>query len=209
MEVLYCHELYIFRKIVRFMPVSWVCEYSIVKGFVCTLLVYLRKSRSFCSLFFRFVLQYTFLFLEPDCLKTLVYNQCIFKNDVQFRMRNVHDFWIYVCYYTCTYKRKVYTVWTVNDVIGRIRIHIPWIYIDIYLFGYISLKTGIYWYLSHRYTTQNVIDGPQYMLKLIYSEKATKFCEISTNYLSYVVPVKSKVKISQNFVAFSEYMNFK
>ena len=24
----------------------------------------------------------------------------------------------------------------------------------------------------------------------------------------YVVPVKSKVKISQNFVAFSEYMNF-
>ena len=27
--------------------------------------------------------------------------------------------------------------------------------------------------------------------------------------MSYVVPVKSKVKISQNFVAFSEYMNFK
>ena len=26
--------------------------------------------------------------------------------------------------------------------------------------------------------------------------------------MSYVVPVKSKVKISQNFVAFSEYMNF-
>ena len=25
---------------------------------------------------------------------------------------------------------------------------------------------------------------------------------------SYVVPVKSKVKISQNFVTFSEYMNF-
>ena len=25
----------------------------------------------------------------------------------------------------------------------------------------------------------------------------------------YLVPVKSKVKISQNFVAFSEYMNFK
>jgi hypothetical protein len=27
--------------------------------------------------------------------------------------------------------------------------------------------------------------------------------------LSYVVPVKSKMKISQNYVAFSEYMNFK
>ena len=26
--------------------------------------------------------------------------------------------------------------------------------------------------------------------------------------LSYVVPVKSKVESSQNFVAFSEYMNF-
>ena len=28
-------------------------------------------------------------------------------------------------------------------------------------------------------------------------------------YMSYVVPVKGKVKILQNFVAFSEYMNFK
>ena len=45
-------------------------------------------------------------------------------------------------------------------------------------------------------------------VKFIYSEKATKFCEIFTLLLSYVVPVKSKVKISQNFVAFSEYMNF-
>ena len=43
----------------------------------------------------------------------------------------------------------------------------------------------------------------------MYSEKATKFCEIFILLLSYVVPVKSKVKTSQNFVAFSEYMNFK
>ena len=42
----------------------------------------------------------------------------------------------------------------------------------------------------------------------IYSEKATNFCEISTVDLSYVVTVKSTVEISQNFVAFSEYMNF-
>ena len=47
-----------------------------------------------------------------------------------------------------------------------------------------------------------------FFLKFIYSEKATKFCKISTLLLSYVVPVKSKVEISQNFVAFSEYMNF-
>ena len=31
---------------------------------------------------------------------------------------------------------------------------------------------------------------------------------IFTLLLSYVLPVKSKVKILQNFVAFSEYMNF-
>jgi hypothetical protein len=45
-------------------------------------------------------------------------------------------------------------------------------------------------------------------VKFIYSEKATKFCEISTLLLSYVAPVKGKVEISQNFVAFSEYVNF-
>ena len=39
----------------------------------------------------------------------------------------------------------------------------------------------------------------------IYSEKATKFSEISTLILS---KVKSKVQISQNIVAFSENMNF-
>ena len=46
------------------------------------------------------------------------------------------------------------------------------------------------------------------IIKLIYLEKTTKFCKISTVDLSYVVPVKSMVEISQNFVAFSEYMNF-
>ena len=40
-------------------------------------------------------------------------------------------------------------------------------------------------------------------VKFIYSEKATKFCEIFTLLLT-----GTKVKISQNFVAFSEYMNF-
>ena len=47
------------------------------------------------------------------------------------------------------------------------------------------------------------------IIKFIYSEKAAKFCEIFTLLLSYVVPVKSKMKISENFVAFSEYVNFK
>ena len=42
----------------------------------------------------------------------------------------------------------------------------------------------------------------------MYSEKSKEFGEISTNYLSYVLLVKLLVEISQNFVAFSEYMNF-
>ena len=46
------------------------------------------------------------------------------------------------------------------------------------------------------------------LVKFIYSEKATNFFKISTVDLFYVVPVKSTMEISQNFVAFSEYMNF-
>ena len=46
------------------------------------------------------------------------------------------------------------------------------------------------------------------VIKFIYSEKATKFCEIFPLLLTVCTVVKSKGKISQNFVAFSEYMNF-
>ena len=47
------------------------------------------------------------------------------------------------------------------------------------------------------------------LVKFIYSEKATKFCEIFPLLLTVCTAVKSKGKISQNFVAFSKYMNFK
>ena len=47
-----------------------------------------------------------------------------------------------------------------------------------------------------------------YVLKFIYSEKATKFCEIFTLLLTVCTVVKSKVKIFQNFVAYSEYIYF-
>ena len=64
-------------------------------------------------------------------------------------------------------------------------------------------------------TTYNMYIGAKYLIKshldyvkFIYSEKAKKCCEIFTLLLSYVVPVKSKVKILKNIVAFSEYMNF-
>ena len=45
-------------------------------------------------------------------------------------------------------------------------------------------------------------------IKFIYSEKATKFCLIFPFLLTVCTVVKSKGKISQNFEAFSEYMNF-
>ena len=48
-----------------------------------------------------------------------------------------------------------------------------------------------------------------FLLKSIYSEKASKLCEISTLLLTALHTVKSKVEISQNFVAFSEYLNLK
>ena len=43
----------------------------------------------------------------------------------------------------------------------------------------------------------------------MYSEKATTVCETSIVDLSFVVPVKSMLEIFQNYVAFSEFMNFK
>ena len=47
-----------------------------------------------------------------------------------------------------------------------------------------------------------------FLVKFIYSEKATNFCKISTVDLSYESTVKSTVEISQNFLTFSEYLNF-
>ena len=65
----------------------------------------------------------------------------------------------------------------------------------------------------HGYHIEQTIDSlsfwVQFYVKFIYSEKATKFCEISTEDLPYVVPVKPTMEIFQTFVAFSEYMNFK
>ena len=46
------------------------------------------------------------------------------------------------------------------------------------------------------------------ILKFIYSEMATKVCKIFPLLLTVRTVVKSKGKISQNSVAFSEYMNF-
>ena len=67
---------------------------------------------------------------------------------------------------------------------------------------------GIFKHLWHSQNRSTVLAKEGSLALFIYSEKATKFCEISTILLSYVVPVKSKVEISQNLVAFSYYINF-
>ena len=60
--------------------------------------------------------------------------------------------------------------------------------------------------ILRHHTTE--LSSNQTILKFTHSEKATKFSEIFTLLLTTVYTVKSKVKISQNFVAFSEYMNY-
>ena len=47
-----------------------------------------------------------------------------------------------------------------------------------------------------------------FYVKFIYSEKVKIFCKIFPLLFTVCTVVKSKGKISQNFVAFSEYMNF-
>ena len=59
-------------------------------------------------------------------------------------------------------------------------------------------------YLIHLRVSQSFYN----FLKFIYSEKTTKFCKFFTLLLTVCTVVKSKGKISQNLVAFSEYMNF-
>ena len=64
-------------------------------------------------------------------------------------------------------------------------------------------KTKTIWWIVH-----NMYWTCSFLVNFIHSEKATKFCEIFILILTTVHKVKSKVKISQNFVALSEYMNF-
>ena len=47
-----------------------------------------------------------------------------------------------------------------------------------------------------------------YMIKFVYSKKATKFCEISNVNLTVTTQDKSSVEISQKFVAFSAHLSF-
>ena len=67
----------------------------------------------------------------------------------------------------------------------------------------LDLSSGIY---NRLQLQSNIIS--MFKIKFIYSEKATEFGEIFPLFLTTVNAVKSKGKILQNLVAFSEYMNF-
>ena len=68
----------------------------------------------------------------------------------------------------------------------------------VYLLQFMSSNVSYLWVWS----------GQRWEIKLRFCKKDTFFCEITALDLSYEVMGKSTVEISQNFVAFSEYMNF-
>ena len=70
-----------------------------------------------------------------------------------------------------------------------------------------NLETGAY-VSQVNYRTQSFWVKGVLLVKFIYSEEATKFCEIFPLLLTVCSAFKSKRKILQYCVAFSEYMNF-
>ena len=74
---------------------------------------------------------------------------------------------------------------------------------------YLLSRNGTFFVLYNDiFIMQNTQIFKHVYVKFVNSEKVTKCCEISTLLLSPVHTDKSKVDISQTFVAFSEYMNF-
>ena len=77
----------------------------------------------------------------------------------------------------------------------------------LYLSWYFSsLFIGL-WHSRDQKISKGLKSQQEIYIKFIHSEKATKFCEIFPLLLTTVNTVKSKGKILQNSVAFSEYMN--
>ena len=78
-------------------------------------------------------------------------------------------------------------------------------------YGCVLLFPGIFvqWFSYFNCTDYSgYIKVSGHYLKFIYSEKAKKICKIFPLLLSVCTVDKSKGKISQNFVTFSEYTNF-
>jgi hypothetical protein len=66
----------------------------------------------------------------------------------------------------------------------------------------IEIVTKIEYYHDSSKFMSSLFGNISFLLKFIYSEKATVFCKI------FPLLLTKKGKISQNFAAFSEYMNF-
>ena len=73
----------------------------------------------------------------------------------------------------------------------------------------IAAKANLLEQVDMYFKENDIFHTFKYFVKFIYSEKATKVCKIFPLLLTVCTVVKSKRKISQNFMAFSEYMNFK
>ena len=79
-----------------------------------------------------------------------------------------------------------------------------WREYDYYIDANVRKNENVRSYLDKIGTCNNISSN----LKFKYSEKATRFCKISTFILSVCTVDRSKVEILLNFVAFSEYTNF-
>ena len=90
--------------------------------------------------------------------------------------------------------------------------------------SYVPMRFSVLWLILHlwkrvecgtnfrhrRYKERcKIVASSSSASKFIYSDMATKLCEIFTSLLTGTTYEKSKIKISQNFVVFSEYTNFK
>ena len=72
---------------------------------------------------------------------------------------------------------------------------------------WVGIIIKVQWWAKSGFKKNSIL-SVKIFVKFIYSEKATKFCKISILLLTGTTQDKSKVEILQNFVAFSEYMNF-
>ena len=112
--------------------------------------------------------------------------------------------WQYWCFVSKSWEQTIMSLILPKNerIFGRIR--------DFKVFGQFDQVFQIAQLLVHFiFVSVSIVRVNMRKLKFIYSEKATKFCKISTLLLTGCTVVKSKVEISQSFVSFLEYRNFK
>ena len=144
--------------------------------------------------------QYLWWFFKVVLCLPPFLNICFRESNYYYPMGKISKFIWYatILYVYLTHRmflqKLFYPIRKSYDVIHSIYVYCPDRWNLNHTLGSAESKDGILARASYRARRLTLV-------KFIYSKKATKFCEISTVDLSYVVPVKS-------MVAFSEYMNF-